>query len=319
MSKKAFDLSRDSVYVADPTTDLCIIGGKLLPDEERGDLDTAPDPAHPLTDMRRLKRALTEEFLANVAFRGVDTPIRIAKIDDVATVINGKSRVRAARRANRDRKKRGEPLIKIKCVIQREVNDLALRASVISENNARLDDDFADKLEKLKTLIGAGASEADAAVHFAVKLPTIRGWLAFEDGATAETKAAVKEGRIGASVAAELARVKDADEQREKLAGLLSAPSKAGRGVQAAKLIRGAKHGTALAGKKAQVKVLTYVQGMSHGTRSEKTIAFYEGFEEALKLVIGAEDVPERVTEMVKVALAVPKATKKKDKKEKSK
>jgi len=318
-TKKAFDLSRDSVYVADPITELRIIGGKgLLADDEAGALDTEPDAAHPVADLRRLKKALPAEFKANVAFRGVDTPIRIAKIDDIATVVEGKSRVRAARAANRERKKRGEPLIRVRCVMQRETSDTALRASIISGNNARMEDDFSDKLEKLKALLASGASEDDAALYFMVKPATIRGWLAFEDGATAETKAAVKEGRIGASVAAELARVKDADEQRSKLGELLAAPEPKARGVRAAKLVRGAKHGAAFSGKKPQMKLLGYVQSMSHSTKSDRTIAFWEGVEETLKLVLGEKDADERLTKAVKEALAAaaeakakPKATKK--------
>jgi len=310
MSKKAFNLARDSVYVADPITDLRIIGGLILSKDEQGDLDTEPDPAHPLTDLRRLKKALPEPFLANIAHRGVDTPIQIVKLDDVATVVEGKSRVRAARVANRERAKRGEPLIKIKCVIKRDTSATALIASIVSGNNARMEDDFSDKLEKLKRYLDNGGSEEDAARFFMVKLATIRGWLAYEDQATDETKAAVKEGKLGAAAAAELARIKDPEEQRAKLGDLLSAPDPKARGVRAAKIVRGAKHSSAITGKKDQVKLLEHVQQMSHGTRSEKTIAFWEGVEEAFKLVIGAKDVDERLIKALKESQTADKAAK---------
>ena len=310
MSKKAFNLARDSVYVADPITDLRIIGGLILSADEQGDLDTEPDPAHPLTDLRRLKKPLPEPFVANIAHRGVDTPIQIVKLDDVATVVEGKSRVRAARLANRERAKRGEPLLKIKCVIKRDTSATALIASLVSGNNARMEDDFTDKREKLIRFLDNGGSEEDAARYFMVKLPTIRGWLAFEDQATDETKAAVKEGKLGAAAAAELARIKDPDEQRTKLGELLSAPDPKTRGVRAAKIIRGAKRSGALTGKKDQVKLLAHVQGMSHGSRSEKTIAYWEGVEEALKLVIGDKDVSERLLKELKESQTAAKAEK---------
>jgi hypothetical protein len=289
--KKAFNLSRDSVYVADPIDDLRIIGAKgILSAEEAGPLDTEAEEAMPLRDLRRLRRALPGPFAANIATRGVNVPIIIVKIDDVAVVVEGKSRVRAARAANRERKKAGEPLLKIKCVIQRDNRPLALLATMVSSNNARMEDDFLDKLEKLKSYLDLGGSEADAALHFGVQQQTIRGWLAFDDQATDETKAAVKEGRLGSSAAAELARIKDPDEQRVKLQTMLTAPDKKGRSVKAARAARGgAKNGPALTGKRTQKRVLASVQAMSHAKHGEKTIAFWEGVEETLKWLAGDE------------------------------
>lgn len=288
-NKKAFDLSRDSVYVADPITDLRIIGGTILEPDEAGDLDTDPDETNPLNRSNRLRTPLSEAFKANIAHRGVDTPIKIVKLDDVAVVVAGTSRVRAARAANRERKKRGELLIKIKCVIQRDVSKLALISSVASENSARHDDSFSSKLDQLKIMIDAGASEEDAARVFAVSPATIRGWLVFEDQATEATKQAVRDGRVPASTAAELARIKEPEAQDAALATMLSAPERKARTTRAAKMLRGAKGSKGLTSRKEQEKFLDHVQKMSHGARSEKALAFWEGVEEALKLVLGKE------------------------------
>jgi hypothetical protein len=295
-NKKAFDLARDSVYVAEPITELRIIGGLVLCDEEQGDLDTEPDESLTLKDLRRLKKWLDESFLANIAHRGVDTPIRIVKIDDVATVVAGKSRVRAARRANRIRKAEGLPLIKIKCVIQRDASPLALMASMISENNARTDDDLADKIDKLKALLNLGASEADAALVFGVKQTTIRGWLAFEDAATEMTKQAVKEGRLPASTAAELAKIKDPEEQNAALVGMLAAPEKRAKTARAAQAIRKGKTGSKSASdRKSQQLLLETIKKADHPRASPKTLAFFEGAEEMLKLVLGQKGVDDRL------------------------
>jgi hypothetical protein len=288
-NKKSFDMARDSIYVADPSQ-LCIVGGKgVLPPDEAGDLDTEWEAGMPLNDLKRLKKPLEEPFKANIAHRGVNTPVIIAKINDVATVIAGKSRIRAARAANYARKKRGEPLIKVKCVMQRDVTHGALVATMVSENNARRDDDLSDKIEKLKTMLDSGISEEDAATHFAVKQTTIKGWLAYEDAATDLTKQAVKDGRVPASTAAELAKIKDPDEQNAALAQMIAAPEARGRSARAAKVVRRGKQGSKSASdRKSQQLLLSHVTGMSHGVRaSEKSMAFWEGAEEMLKLVLG--------------------------------
>lgn len=302
MSKKAFDLSRDSVYVAEPVEDLRIIGGKgVLPADESGPLDTEWEPGMPLNDLKRLKKALDPEFKANVGFRGVIVPIVIAKIDDMATVVAGKSRVRALRAANRERKKRGEPLLKVKCVIQRDTSNGALMATMVTENNARRDDDLYDKIEKLKSMLDAGISEEDAAKHFSVKQTTIRGWLAFEDAATDKTKQAVREGRLPASSAAELAKIKEPDEQNAALDKLLTAPAPRARSARAAKVLRRGKAGSKSASdRKSQQLLLGHIAKMDHPRVSEKTLAFWEGAEEMLKLVLGQEADERLVETLVK-------------------
>jgi hypothetical protein len=246
-SKKAFDLARDSVYVADPISELRICGGAgVLPDDEAGDLDTEPGPDVPVRDLKRLKRPLQASFVTNIGRDGVRVPILICKIDDVATVVAGKSRVRAARRANRARAAQSEglPPMRIRCVMQRDASSVAILATMISENNARQDDDLADRIEKLKQYLAAGASEADAATSFNVQQSTIRGWLDYDDHATDETKRAVRDGRVQASTAAELAKIKDPDAQRVALEKVLGAPCVKQRSARAARALRHDANGT---------------------------------------------------------------------------
>ncbi len=290
-NKKAFDLSRDSVYVAEPISDLCIIGGKdVLPDDEAGDLDTVWEPGMPLRDHLRLKRPLGEEFKANVAFSWVKTPVIIAKINDVATVVAGRRRVRAARIANRERKRRGEGLLKIRCVMQRDTSHAALLATMVGENSARHDDELADKIEKAKAMVDAGMSEGDVAIHFAVKQATIQGWFAFEDSATDLTKQAVKDGRLHASAAAEIALITEPEEQNKALAELVAAPSPRDRSARAAKALRRGKQGsTAATDRKSQQLLLEHLQKTDHPNAGKETLAFYEGAEQAIKICLGLD------------------------------
>jgi hypothetical protein len=270
-TKKAFDLPRDSVYVADPIADLRVCGGRgVLCEEEAGDLDTEPGPDVPVRDARRLAQALSESFLANIARDNVRTPIVIGNIDGVATVVEGKSRVRAARRANRQRALLGVPPMRVRCVMQRNVSRLAVMATVISGNNARRDDDLADRIEKLRAYLEGGASELDAATTFNVKQATIRDWLAYDDHATDEVKRAVADNLVGASTAMELAKVKDPDVQRAALAKVLGGAGVKQRSARAARALRrGVEAGDGAGGdgapvaatdRKSQALLLAYVE-----------------------------------------------------------
>src|SRR5215831_11908619 len=89
-NRRAFDFARGNLWSIDPM-DLCIIGGKRLPADERGPLDTDDGVEHDLYD-ERVGERLTEEFVNNVDAHGVDTPIIIVKLGDVATVIAGRKR-----------------------------------------------------------------------------------------------------------------------------------------------------------------------------------------------------------------------------------
>jgi ParB-like chromosome segregation protein Spo0J len=291
-NRRAFDFARGNLWSIDPD-DLRIIGGKRLPADERGSLDTDDGDNHDLYD-ERVGEPLTEEFVNSIDAHGVDTPILIVKLDDVATVIAGRKRVRAARIVNARRKKRGESPIKIDCKLKR-TSGSGLLAAMITENEARTDDGLLTKIEKLKRLMSRGVSPEDAAIHFSVGVSTVKGWLAFEDNATAETKAAARAGRLSASAAAELTKIADPTMQREKLALMIGSGEKvSARTARAASRVARGK-GAGVADKKTQKKLLHVVQVTSHPNISEKGAAWWEGAEEMLKLVLGADDVDVRL------------------------
>lgn len=309
-TKKAFDLSRDSVYTAEPITELRICGAAgVVEEDEAGDLDTRPGPDVPVKDQKRIARPLKPGLKANIAQNGVNTPITIAKIDDVATVIVGKGRVRAARAANRQRLTEGRPLIKIRCVMLRDTSVRSIQGAIIRENNAREDDDLADRIEKLKAYLGDGASEEDAATEFGVKKSTILGWLAYEDHATEQTKKAVGDGRVPASTAAELAKIKDPDEQRKALDKLLVAPGTKQRSARAARALRRGANGDATAtDRNSQALLLSKVEEMiKTGDLDDvysEDVRFWHGVYQALRLVTGNKDADDRLVKILAEARA---------------
>ena len=305
---RSFGFSRGNLWSIDPD-DLCIIGGKLLPADERGPLDTDDGPDHDLYD-ERVSEPLTEEFVNNIDAHGVDTPVLIVKLGDVATVIAGRKRIRAARIVNVRRKKRGEPPIKIDAKLKR-ASGSGLLAAMITENEARTNDGILTKIDKLKRLLNRGVSPEDAAIHFNVGAATVKGWLAFEDNATAETKAAARAGRLSASAAAELAKIADPDAQRAKLEQVVGTAEKvSARAARAASRVARGK-GAGVADKKTQKKLLHVVQNMSHPNISEKGAAFWTGAEEMLKLVLGSGDADARLQGKLDEATALMKTEKK--------
>jgi len=310
-TKKAFDLKRDSVYVADPIADLRICGARgVVPASEAGDLDTAPGPDIPVKDMRRIRTPLSPEFLANIDRRSVRTSVIIAKIDNVATVLAGKRRVRAARASNRKRARDGRPLMKIRCIMQRDVSELAILQVLIDENNARLDDSLADKVEKLKRFLKEGPSEADAAIEFCVSIDRIREWLAYDDHATDAVKAAVEAG-LPASTGLELAKIKDVERQIAALDKILAGPGVRDRSARTARaLAQGANDVPTATDRKSQRMLLAYLQAPERQPKKHTSVAdreFWRGAIETLKAVTGQEADP-IVTRAIAEARSLGKA-----------
>jgi len=136
-------------------------------------------------------------------------------------------------------------------------------------------------------------SVEDAAVIFGKKAKTVKGWLAFEDNATAETKKAAENGRLSPTAAATLARIKDPDEQRAQLDRLLSTEGRVSKATakEAAQGVNGKRIVISVGDKRTQRRLLTYVQNTPHPNASKETMSWWEGVEDALKLVVGEEDV----------------------------
>jgi ParB-like chromosome segregation protein Spo0J len=203
---------------------LCIVGGLALPEDERGKLDTAWDPKHPL-HAHDLLRPLDPLDVDSVYEHGVIVPIEVIRgPGDVPMVNAGRGRVRKARLANLRRKAAGLPPIEVKFTVVRISNDLQLLARSTAENLRRKTFGLLDQIALAKQWLLAGASEETTAKEIGIPLSRFKAILEFEDNATPTVKEALRQGRVSPSAGFVLAGIKDPAEQDAKLADLLTAP-----------------------------------------------------------------------------------------------
>lgn len=234
-TKKAFDFTCSSIFVADPMQ-LCIIGGAALPDGQRGPVDTDEDRAHVLYDPR-LRLPIDGAHLANVDAMGILEPVLITKLDGKPVVVDGRQRVRWARLVNAQRAERGDPPISVECKNVRST-ELRLFSVMIGANEVRTDDSIPAKVEKIKRGKERGISDDDLAIAFGCTPAYVRQLLAFDDRAVDEVRAAVADGSIAPTAAMHLVRnAKSDDAQRSALAKLVESGEKPStqRAVRAAK------------------------------------------------------------------------------------
>jgi ParB-like chromosome segregation protein Spo0J len=222
MSKTFKHASRTDAQSIDPLY-VCIVGGKALPEDEQGPLDTEWDPAHPL-HAHDLLRPLDPLDVESVFEHGVIVPIEVIRAGDVPMTNAGRGRVRKARKANIRRKEEGLPLIEIKFIVVRISNDLQLVKRASAENLRRKTFGLLDQIELAKQLLLHGASEETAAKEIGIPVTKFKQVMAFEDNATPTVKEALRQDRLSPSAGFVLAAIEDPAEQDLRLAELLTAP-----------------------------------------------------------------------------------------------
>lgn len=226
MSKTFKHASRADAQSIDPLH-LCIVGGKALPEEERGPLDTDPDPRSPL-HAHDLLKPLDPRDVDDIFEQGVIVPIEVVRVKvngvDIPMVNLGRGRVRKARRANIRRKKEGLPLLEVKFIVVRLTEGLQLFRRATAENLRRKTLGLLDQIELAKQYLGLGASEEVAAREIGIPRSRFEKLLVFEDNATPAVKEALRQDRLSASAGFVLAEIEDPVEMDKKLAELLTAP-----------------------------------------------------------------------------------------------
>ena len=207
MGGQAFDVRRASAFLFDPD-ELVIIG-----------IDTKDGPEHPLYDEGRLKEKIPESLVKNIMKFGVIETVSVTKVGDVAVVVDGRRRVRAAREAKKRQTAQGEETIKVPCLLKRGDDD-ELIGVLISGNEHRLDDGPIARAMKAAKLKDRGRNLSEIGVYFGVSATAISNWLKVLD-CVAEVKRAVEQGVISMSAAIELADLSP-EEQKVALAKMIA-------------------------------------------------------------------------------------------------
>lgn len=187
--KTSVDAPRGTHFFVEPED--CIIIG----------LDTKDGPEHALYD-ERIKLPLDEERVANYAFYGVLKPVLVKKDGDRLLVIDGRQRVRYARAANKELKKRGGDLIRVPVIVKK--GDDADLFGMGRAANLHAASDLLANARDAQRYIGLGHDLAETARTFGVSQSTVRNWLAMLD-LTPEVQAKVAAGEIGTVAAVQLA------------------------------------------------------------------------------------------------------------------
>lgn len=276
-NNRADDAPRKEVKMYDPNVPV-IIG-----------LDTDDGPTHPLFDGESNETPLLEADVLFTYEHGVLQPVSCKRDGDKLIVVFGRGRTRQLREANKRRIANGlQPwLLPVQIVKGDALKMLALKHG---ENSHRREQNPMARARAAYDL-SQQMPEEKAAIVMGLGVAQFRNLIKLLDLAPAVVKAITK-GELSASAAAPLATLSEA-EQTAKLAELASSSAKPTiRDVKAkVREANGKKVVISVADKRTQRRLLGYVQNLSHGNASEKTLAWWEGVEEALKLVLGEDGV----------------------------
>lgn len=177
------------------------------------DLTLQTDKSNPFYDPR-VEMPLDESLVQSIEALGIIEPVIVKREGELAVVVAGRQRVRAAIELNKRLAKQGTDPVRVPCLIQRG-SDIDLYGCTIAENEVRRDDDPMAKAEKCARYINGGRTEAEAAVVFGVSTQTIRQWLKILE-LSAPVQKAVRRGEIATSAAVKLSAL-PVDEQKAAL------------------------------------------------------------------------------------------------------
>lgn len=211
MGGKSFQGPRLNGFLLKPE-DLMIVGIDVKDVDENNELHFLYDD--------RINLPLKEEFVLNIMALGVKKNIIVVRIGDMAYVVDGRQRVRAAREANRRLKRMGEPEMRVP-VVQQTGEEPLIMTVAISTNEFNVADTLLAKARKAQRLRDRGLSVAEIATAFGVTTKAVQNWEKILH-LTLPVKQAIADGRVSASAAAQLYDLSSA-EQQVQLDRLLSA------------------------------------------------------------------------------------------------
>jgi len=184
-------------------------------------LDTGDKPGdHPLFD-ERIHFPLEDSFVRSILRYGVVQPITLHQEGDKYLVVDGRQRVRAARRVRELQEAEGvEHLLVVTYTIERG-DDNRLIGLMNVTNEQRRDDTVLAKARKASRMLAQVKDMDQVMDAFGRTETTIRNWLALLE-CHPDVLAAIEAGKLAASAGYELAKL-GRDEQLEVLKSMLAA------------------------------------------------------------------------------------------------
>lgn len=179
------------------------------------DIDSLEGEAHPLFDDRVFIPRKDSKIAATIK-HGIATPCIVRKNGEMVEAVDGRQRVLDGRMANLALKKRGEELLRIKCVVQRG-SDKGAMATMVMANELRTADEIFNKAKKANRMQERGMDLDEIAEVFQVTTTAVRNWLKLLEMDDAVQKAA-RTGQVTVTEA-----IKWSKEERPKQKDLLKA------------------------------------------------------------------------------------------------
>lgn len=181
-------------------------------------LDTDDGPEHPLYD-ERIRLDVDENLVKNIQVYGILQPVTVRKEAGGIFVVDGRQRVRAARKASEIADGAGEYGVKVP-VRNVNANDARVAGIMISTAIRRNDDVLTCAFKAERLLARLGDIE-EVALAFGKSVTTIRNWTLLA-AAPASVHHAVRANRISAGAAIELVRSVPREEVADALDALLT-------------------------------------------------------------------------------------------------
>ena len=235
MAPKSAEFSRSDYYTIEPER-IVLVG-----------IDTKDGNEHVLAADLVNYEPPTESFIRNVKTFGVFTPILARKVkgtgaggEDTTVVeaITGRTRVLAAREANRRLEAEGAPLLKIP-VVFKIAEERVLAGMIVSENEMRRTTTPLEKARALQRAYARGISREEAAELFNKVPASIERWERLL-GLHPDIIAKVENGDINATAALAVADLPP-DQQVSALEEAINKAVTAGKRASGAGVKRGAK------------------------------------------------------------------------------
>jgi ParB family chromosome partitioning protein len=136
------------------------------------DLTLVTDPASPIYD-ERVHLPVEADFLASIMEHGVKEAVKVKRNGDRWEVVNGRQRVKAARKANKIFEAAGKEKMFVPTTLEQADEKQAMKL-MVALNEHRRDDDPITKANKARRMRDKQIPEKEVAAQFGLKVGQLR-------------------------------------------------------------------------------------------------------------------------------------------------